>query len=145
MIQGGGTAEAVAYGWRTDLAASVEHRPSAFWIVSSALLSSQQRVAESPIYEGKRSINLTEWRNTVRLKGYMHNQTIRPYADVGVSYLSNPALLDPGARKHLMGQVSAGMEMDVGKGGRVFTQVQYSDGLSHFRSTRLECGVAMSF
>lgn len=145
MTQGSGTINAVSYSWRTDVAALAEYRPHAFVTLRSALLSSQERGSHSPIYDGKRSINLTEWRNNIRFIASMRNQTIRPYGDIGVSYLSNPGLLDPGASKHLMGQASLGLEIDTGKGSRVFGQMQYTDGLSNFRSTRLSGGMTLSF
>ena len=145
MTQGSGATKAVSYSWRTDVAALVEYRPHAFVTLRSALLSSQERGSHSPIYDGKRSINLTEWRNNIRFMASMPNQTIRPYGDIGVAYLNSPELLDPGARKHLMGQASVGLEIDAGKGSRAFFQIQHTEGLNNFGSTRVGGGIARSF
>ena len=145
MTQGSGATKAVSYSWRTDVAALVEYRPHAFVTLRSALLSSQERGSHSPIYDGKRSINLTEWRNNIRFMASMPNQTIRPYGDIGVAYLNSPELLDPGASKHLMGQASVGLEIDAGKGSRAFFQIQHTEGLNNFGSTRVGGGIARSF
>lgn len=145
MSEGVATALATTYGWRTDVSMLSEYRPNPWVALRSSVMSAQERVNYSSIYQGKRSIRLAEIKNAVRLTVPLENHHWRPYIDLGVSYLSNPSLLDPGTHQRFMGQGGIGFEWDNTQWGTVFMHVEYAQGLSYYRSTRLQAGVNLAF
>lgn len=145
MAEGADIRQASSHGWRTDLSAWMEYRPSVWLTFRSGWMNARESVGDSAIYQGKRTVRLSEFNNAVRLSAPWSNGAIRPYLDLGVSYLSNPALLDPGANKRFMGQGGVGIEASVGKQGTLFMHVQHAEGLNSFRSTRMEAGASIWF
>lgn len=142
---GGAIASDVTRGWRGDMALLAERRANDFLSLRSTFFASREDVSYSSIYEGRRSVSQTEWRNALRLMPANPEMKIRPVAEIGLAYLGSPRLLDPGANGHLMGEAALGMDMKAAHGGKVFFRVQHSNGLSNFHSTSFNGGVALSF
>lgn len=135
-----------AHGWRTDALLLADYRPEAWITLRSTLSVSLERVGESSIYGGKRSIHLAEWSNAVRLYAEA-SKPLRPYFDLGFSLINRPDLLSPGADGHLMGDAAVGLEGDIGAKGdsRFFVRLNHSQGLENYRSTGLSGGLAFVF
>lgn len=145
MQEGASTRRTTTNGWRTDMSALMEYQALEWLALRSALMSARENVAYSEIYQGKRTIRFSEFNNMVRVSAPLNHPSLRLYADVGGSYISNPSLIDPGSNKRFLGQAGVGLEADVGKIGTVFVHAQHAEGLSHFRSSRLEVGAALAF
>lgn len=145
MSQNGATTNGTTGGWRGDLALLAERSAADSLSFRSALLASREDVSYSAIYEGRRSISQSEWRNSLRWMPADPELTFRPVAEVGIVYLGAPRLLDPGTGKNLIGEASLGVNMDTAHGGTAFLRVQHESGLSNFRSTGVRGGVAFNF
>lgn len=145
MQENASISQSTAYGWRTDLSALIEYQPSPWLSLRSAVMNAREIVDYSEIYQGKRTVKLSEFKNSVRLSVPLRDGALRPYVDLGVSYMSNPSLLDPGTHKKLLGQGGVGVEATVGKLGTLFLHAQHTEGLNRFRSTRMEAGVSIAY
>lgn len=145
LSQNGAASNGTTSGWRGDVAVLAERQATDFLSLRSAFLASREDVSYSAIYEGRRSISQSEWRNALRWMPTGPEMAIRPLAEIGLVYLGAPRLLDPETGNHLIGEASFGLNMDTAHGGKAFLRVQYESGLSNFSSTRLLGGVAMSF
>lgn len=145
LSQNGATTNGDTRGWRGDMALLAERRATDFLSLRSALLASREDVSYSPIYEGRRSIRQSEWRNSLRWMPTDPEMTVRPVAEIGLVYLGAPRLLDPGTGKNLIGDASLGLNMDTAHGGKAFLRVHHESGLGNFKSTSLRGGVALNF
>lgn len=145
MVEDAATTQATSYGWRTDVSVLSEYRPNPWLALRSSLMTAQERVNHSPIYQGKRSTRLAEVNHTVRLSAPWNAGHLRPYMDLGVSYLSNPALLDPGTHQRFMGQGAIGLEWDNAEWGTAFMHIEHTQGLSNYRATSLQAGVNLTY
>lgn len=139
------TTQATSYGWRTDVSVLSEYRPNPWLALRSSLMTAHERVNHSPIYQGQRSTRLAEVNHTVRLSAPWNAGHLRPYMDLGVSYLSNPALLDPGTHQRFMGQGAIGLEWDNAEWGTAFMHIEHVQGLSNYRATRVQAGVNLTY
>lgn len=134
-----------ARGWRTDAIALAEYRPQPWATLRSHLSGSVERIGQSTVYGGSRSIHLAEWHNTVRLFA-APTATVRPYLDLGFALVNRPELLSPGASRHLMGEAAIGLEGDLPrKATRFFARLRHAEGLEGYRSTGLSAGLAFDF
>lgn len=134
-----------AHGWRADALALAEYHPEEWVSLRSVLSASLERVGESSIYGGKRSIHLAEWSNTVRMST-ASTQPIRPFLELGFSLLNRPELLSPGASQHLMGEAAIGLEGETSrKATRYFVRLRHSQGLEDYRSTGVSAGLAFDY
>ena len=57
----------VAYGWRFDVIGRVEYLPNLMLSLRSSLAITSERVEDSPVYGGKRSMFPTECANVLRV------------------------------------------------------------------------------
>ena len=132
----------VARGWRSDAIGRVEYLPGPMVSLRSTLALSTERVEDSPIYGGKRSMFLAEWANAVRLAGPV-SSLVRPYLEIGANLVNAPGLLSPGATHHLFGEAAAGIEAQTRRGGPVFSMhARHAQGLNDYRSTSASVGLA---
>jgi len=134
-----------ARGWRTDILALAEYHPRTWATLRSILSASLEDIGESTVYGGKRSINLAEWSNAVRMFA-TPTQPIRPYLDLGFTLVNRPELLSPGATQHMMGEAAIGLEADTQrKDTQFFLRLRHTQGLEDYRSTGLSAGLSLVF
>lgn len=134
-----------ARGWRTDALALAEYRPQSWATLRTSVSGSIERIGQSVVYGGSRSIHLAEWHNAIRLFA-APTAAVRPYLDLGFSLINRPELLSPGASRHLMGEAAIGLEGDMpNKATRFFARLRHSQGLEDYRSTALSAGVSFDF
>lgn len=132
----------VAHGWRTDAIGRVEYFPNPMLSLRSTLALSTERVEDSPIYGGKRSMFLAEWSNAVRVAGAA-SSLVRPYFEIGANLVNSPGLISPGASQHLFGEAAAGIEAQTHRAGPVFSlHARHAQGLDDYRSTSASVGLA---
>lgn len=132
----------VAHGWRTDAIGRVEYFPDPMLSLRSTLALSTERVEDSPIYGGKRSMFLAEWSNAVRVAGAV-SSLVRPYFEIGANLVNAPGLISPGASQHLFGEAAAGIEAQAHRAGPVFSlHARHAQGLDDYRSTSASVGLA---
>ncbi len=132
----------VAHGWRTDAIGRVEYLPSPMISLRSTIALSAERVADSPVYGGKRSMFLAEWANAVRVVAAA-SSLVRPYFEVGANLVNAPGLISPGASQHLFGEAAVGIEAQTHRAGPVFSlHARHAQGLDDYRSTSASMGLA---
>jgi ubiquitin len=132
----------VARGWRADAIGRVEYLPSPTVSLRSTLALSTERVEDSLIYGGKRSVSLAEWANAVRVTAPA-SSLVRPYLEIGANLVNAPELLSPGATQHLFGEAAAGIEAQTRRDGPVFSlHARHAQGLGDYRSISASVGVA---
>lgn len=132
----------VARGWRADAIGRVEYLPAPMVSLRSTLALSSERVEDSPVYGGKRSVSLAEWANAVRVTAPV-SALVRPYLEIGANLVNAPGLLSPGASRHLFGEAAAGIEFQTRHGGPVFSMhARHAQGLDDYRSTSASVGLA---
>lgn len=135
----------VAYGWRSDAIGRVEYLPGPMLSLRSTLAVSSERVENSPVFGGKRSMFLAEWANALRVTRPA-SASIRPYFEIGANVVNAPGLLSPGASQHLFGEAAAGIEIQPRRGGPVFSlHGRHAQGLDEYRSISAFAGLAWAF
>lgn len=143
--EAGASSSDTARGWRTDALALAEYRPQPWATLRTFLSGSVERIGQSAVYGGSRSIQLAEWHNAIRLFA-APTTAVRPYLDLGFSLINRPELLSPGASRHLMGEAAIGIEGDLpNKATRFFARLRHAQGLEDYRSTALSAGVSFDF
>lgn len=132
----------VAHGWRSDAIGRVEYLPNPMVSLRSTLALSAERVGDSPVYGGKRSMFLAEWANAARVSGSVFTR-VRPYFEIGANLVNAPGLISPGATQHLFGEAAAGIEARLRRDGPVFSlHARYAQGLNDYRSTSASMGLS---
>lgn len=149
LNEGGNETKDTSYGLRSDWALMAEYRPGEWLSFRSLALHSHESVGYSSVSDSKRSFGQTEWKNAIKFAppntGADAKETVvRPFGELGISYLSNPGLLDPGATRKLIGDVAVGIEI-LAKSKRYFVEFNHSEGLSNYRANRLALGINLSF
>ncbi len=133
------------YGWRADATVWTRYQLSPAWGLKSLLTTGHEYASASAVTEAGVGITQAEWLNEVRWAPRMGDGTWQPELGLGVSHVSHPDYLDPGASRHWMTQGTAGLTYNPKPTLRLNMQVQGSTGLSHYHDAQYNLTVAWAY
>ena len=135
----------VSHGWRTDTLISVDYQLEQQTLLRSSIAASHENIGYSSIFTDKRKVNLIDWSNSVRFSSPA-DQSIRPYIELGFSWVNDPELLSPGAARHFMGDAMIGIDVDTKhKDKKFFARLQHSEGIEGYRASNLSLGLSLKY
>jgi len=144
-IDSGTAINGTQYGWRADATVWTRYQLSSALALKSLLTTGREYASASRVTEAGVGITQAEWLNEIRWAPRLGDGTWQPEAGIGVSHLSHPDYLDPGASRHWMTQGMAGLTYSPKPTLSLNMQIQGSTGLDHYHDTQYNVSVAWSY